>query len=204
MAKQPSGAKDGTKAARGGVVFDGPSWQSGPAVFIAGQEEIDDMDLVAKAMEDKWGCDRLRLLVPKELREKFDRQRLLTNVAIKTGELEDVRRECKRMVTAWNALDRAAEAAGADPRPGPVWECVGPTSGAVYAIVRQSSDARALKADGRQVQVYTLEEIATLLDGFPEIVKAKQIFKGATVTKVRSVIGDPLNGIDLGGDPVPF
>lgn len=198
MARQTA---DGKKAARGGVKFDGPSWQSDATVFLAGQEEIDDMDLVARAMEEKWGCDRLRLLVPKDLREKFDRQRLLTNQAIKAGELEDVRRECKRMVTAWNALDRAAEAAGADPRPGEVWECVGPTSGAVYAIVRQSSDARGLKADGRHVSVYTLEEIARLLDGFPEIVKAKQVFKGATVTKVRTIIGDP---IDSYGDPVPF
>lgn len=195
----------GGDAARSKVRFDGPSWQSGPAVFLAGQEEIDDMDLVAKAMEDKWGCDRLRLLVPKDLREKFDRQRLLTNTAIKEGELEDLRRECKRMVTAWNALDRAAEAAGADPRPGEVWECVGPSSGTVYAIVRQASDARGLKADGRHVSVYTLEEIATLLDGFPAIVKAKQTFKGAAVVKVRSTIGDPLNGIDhVRDDPMPF
>lgn len=192
---------DGKKGARSGVRFDGPSWQSGPTVFLAGQEEVDEMDLVAREMELKWGCDRLRLLVPKDLREKFDRQRLLTNTAIKSGELEDVRRECQRMIKAWTALDRAAEAAGADPRPQEVWECVGPTSGAVYAIVRQSSDARGLKADGRHVNVYTLDEIARLLDGFPAIVKAKQVFPGATVTKVRTVISDPLDAI---GDPIPF
>jgi ectoine hydroxylase-related dioxygenase (phytanoyl-CoA dioxygenase family) len=55
----------------------------------------------------------LRLLVGPELREKFDRQRYLLNQSIWHGELEDVRRESGRMVNAWHALDRAAEAAGA-------------------------------------------------------------------------------------------
>ena len=43
-------------------------------------------------MEAKWGCDRLRLLVGPELREKFDRQRYLLNQAIWHGDLEAVRR----------------------------------------------------------------------------------------------------------------
>ena len=63
-------------------------------------------------MEAKWGCDRLRLLVGPELREKFDRQRYLFNQAIWHGELEAVRREANRMVVAWQTLDRAATAAG--------------------------------------------------------------------------------------------
>lgn len=191
MAKPKS---DGKKAASGAPSWDAPSWQSSPAVYLAGQEEVDDLDIVAAEMEQKWGADRLRLLVSKELREKFDRQRYLTNQAIWHGELEDVRTQCRRMVKAWRALDAAAEAAGADPAPGEVWECVG-AKGAVYAIVRQSSDARKIKADGRHVEVFTLDEVAHLLDGFPEIVKAKQVFEGAKVTQVRRTIGDPLDGL---------
>lgn len=184
-----------------------PSWQSSPSVYIAGQEEVDSLDIVAVEMEEKWGVDRLRLLVPHELREKFDRQRYLTNQAVWHGELEDVRRECRRMIKAWMALDRAAEAAGASQVAGEVWECAG-ASGAVYALVRHPSDARAVKADGRRVQVYTLDEIANLLDQFPALAKVKDAFPGATVVRSRKIIGDPLEGIASSkailDDPLPF
>ena len=184
-----------------------PSWQSSPSVYLAGQEEVDSLDIVALQMEEKWGVDRLRLLVPQELREKFDRQRYLTNQAVWHGELEDVRRECRRMVKAWMALDRAAEAAGASRMAGGVWECAG-ASGAVYALVRHPSDARAVKADGRRLQVYTLEEIANLLDQFPALVKVKDAFPGASVVRSRKIIGDPLEGIASSkaplSDDIPF
>jgi hypothetical protein len=185
-----------------------PSWHSSPGTFIAGQEEVDDLDLVAIEMERKWGADRLRLLVQIELREKFDRQRYLVNQAIWHGELEDVRKECRRMVKAWRALDGAAEAAGATPAAsGEVWECVG-ASGAVYALVRQAGDARHVRADGRHVRVYTLDEVAHLLDGFPALAKAKAIFPGAAVVKVRTNIGDPLDGLSSSREPlddlIPF
>jgi len=171
-----------------------PAWQSSPGVYLAGQEEVDEVDIIALAMEQKWGVDRLRLLVDKELREKFDRQRYLTNQAVWHGELEDVRRECRRMINAWRALDRAAEAAGASQVAGEVWECAG-ASGTVYALVRHPSDARHVQASGRLVNVFTLDEIANLLDGFPELAKVKETFTGAAVTRVRTIIGDPLHGV---------
>jgi ectoine hydroxylase-related dioxygenase (phytanoyl-CoA dioxygenase family) len=59
------------------------------------------------------GNREVRLLVSEELREKFDRQRLLYNQAVWHGDLEDVRPQSKRMVKAWRALDKAAEEAGA-------------------------------------------------------------------------------------------
>ena len=86
----------------------GPDWQQSAGMFIAGQEHVDEMDLTVIEMERKWGVDRLRLLVGVELREKFDRQRYLTNQAIWFGDLESVKRETARMVKAYQALDRAA------------------------------------------------------------------------------------------------
>jgi hypothetical protein len=171
-----------------------PAWHATPGTFIAGQEEIDSLDLVAIDMERKWGAGRLRLLVPQDLREKFDRQRYLTNQAIWHGDLEGVRRECKRMTSAWKALDRAAEAAGAECAPPEVWEAAG-NAGVVYALVRASGDVSRIQPSGRHVAVYSLDEIATLLDGYPAIVKAKEVFPGAAVEYVRRHIGDPLDGI---------
>ncbi len=89
---------------------------------------------MALAMETKWGAGRLRLLVTPELREKFDRQRYLLNAAIRYGDLEAVRREAKRMVTAWLALEKAATAAGKPAISPLVWE-VALADGTVAAIV---------------------------------------------------------------------
>jgi hypothetical protein len=49
---------------------------------IAGKAHLDGVDALAAEMERKWGCDRLRLLVAADLREKFDRQRYFLNQAI--------------------------------------------------------------------------------------------------------------------------
>ena len=182
-------------------------WHSSHGTYIAGQAEIDDLDIVAKAMETKWGCDRLRLLVPVELREKFDRQRYLTNQAIWHGSLEDVRAQARRMITAWRALDRQAGAAGAAPLSPAVWEFA-MEDGAVGAIVRDIASARSVAAEGRFVRVFSLDEVARMLAAFPELSRAKIVFPGATIERVRTHIGDPLDAIDDTcapiDDPIPF
>jgi hypothetical protein len=194
-----------------------PTWNRTPGTFIAGQEEIDEVDLVAIEMEKKWGCDRLRLLVPKELREKFDRQRYLFNQAIYHGDLEEVRQESRRMIKAWRAADKAAEETGAKTLPPEVWEVTTP-SGKVVAIVRTNADARHVIVEGRTTAVFLLEEIGRLIEGFPALAKAKEAFSGISVTKVRSAIGDPLTAIKTSsvgiddemvfrwenGDEIPF
>ena len=80
--------------------------------------------------------------------------------------------------------------------------------GAVAAIVRDIASARAVAADGRFVRVFSLDEIARLLAGFPELARAKVVFPGVTVTHVRRHIGDPLDAIEDTSmpidDPLPF
>src|SRR6187551_2035131 len=90
-------------------------WSRSHGTYIAGRAYVDGADQTAAEMEAKWGVDRLRLLVEPKLRERFDRQRYLFNQAIWHGELEQVRREAGRMVTAWLVLDQAATAAGRQP-----------------------------------------------------------------------------------------
>ena len=170
------------------------SWSRSHGTFIAGRAYIDEADQMALAMETKWGVGRLRLLVTPELREKFDRQRYLLNASIWHGDLEAVRREAKRMVTACLALDKAATAAGKPAISPLVWE-VALADGTVAAIVPSDSHARAVIAEGRAVAVYTLDEIARFLSAYPDIAKAKLIFPGAEVTKVSKSISDPLDAI---------
>ncbi len=167
------------------------SWARTNGTYIAGRAYLDGADETAAEMEAKWGADRLRLLVDAQLREKFDRQRYLLNQAIWHGELEQVRRESGRMVSAWMALDRSAVAAGKQPLSPQVWE-VPLEDGSVAAIVPSIEHAKAVTAEGRQVSVFTLEEIGRLLSGYPDIAKAKLVFPGATVTAVRRTVDDPL------------
>jgi hypothetical protein len=166
-------------------------WAQSAGTYIAGRAYLDEADHTAAQMEAKWGADRLRLVVTPDLREKFDRQRYLLNQAIWGGELEDVRREAQRMVRAYLALDGAAARSGAEPLPPMCWE-IALEDGTVAAIVPDNARAHLVKAEGRAISIYTLEEIARLLAGFPSLVKAKLSFPGAEVVAVRRSISDPL------------
>jgi hypothetical protein len=176
------------------------SWARSPGTYIAGRAYLDGADETAAEMEVKWGCDRLRLLVNPELREKFDRQRYLLNQAIWHGELEAVRRESNRMVSAWLALDRSATEAGKAKLAPNVWE-VPLADGSVAAIVPDDASAHAV-GEGRKVSVFTLEEIGRLLSNYPDIAKAKLTFPGATVTAVRRSVEDPLKAIHDTAEPL--
>lgn len=176
-------------------VRDPNRWDRSHGTYLTGQAAIDGADAVAAAMERHWGCGRLRLLVATELREKFDRQRYLYAQAIQHGEMHEVVRESARMVTAWQALDRAAQAAGHAPLAPEVWEVV-LADGTVAAVVRTGDDARAVTAQGRQVAVYSMTEIGELLSGYKTVVAMKQIWPGATVERVAREIQDPLHAID--------
>jgi hypothetical protein len=167
------------------------SWAKTPGTYISAQAHIDGADQTATAMELKWGAGRLRLLVSPELREKFDRQRYLFNQAIWHGDLEAVRTQAARMTAAWQALDRAAEADGAEFLSPEVWE-VTLGDGTVAAIVQQSYFVHEVVRSGRKVVVYTLEEIGRLLSHYPQIAEAKLAFPGATVEAVRRP-SDPLD-----------
>jgi hypothetical protein len=162
--------------------------------YIAAQASIDVADQVATEMELKWGCGRLRLLVPAELTERFDRQRYLFNQSVWHGDLEMVRREATRMCAAWRKLDQAATEVGAKPLSPQVWELT-LADGTVAAIVPDNAHAHAVTAQGRKLAVYTLDEIGRMLDDYRAVSAAKLTFPGAEVTAVRRSVGDPLDAI---------
>jgi len=167
------------------------SWDRSHGEYIVGRAALDGVDVVAVAMEDKWGNGRLRLLVDTPLREKFDRQRYLLNMAVTNGALADVLREAPRMVNAYKALNMAADLAKAVRKPDDVWE-VTLEDGSVAAIAKDY-DSRLAK--GRAVAVYTLDEIAHILSSYQATHKAKLTWPGATVVRVGKSIADPLDSI---------
>jgi hypothetical protein len=173
------------------VVLPNTRWDRSHGEYIAGRAALDGVDVVAVAMEGKWGNGRLRLLVDAALRERFDRQRYLLNAAVTNGALSDVLREAPRMIAGWKALDKAADTAGAERLPPTAWE-VTLEDGSVAAIAK---DYDARLAQGRAVAVYTLDEIAHILSSYQATHKAKLTWPGATVVRVGKSIADPLDGI---------
>jgi len=174
-------------------------WARSYGTYIAGRSHLDEVDALAAEMELKWGVGRLRLLVPSDMRERFDRQRYLLNQAIWHGhDLEQVKVQSARMCRAWNALDAKAIELGAKPLDPLVWE-VALDDGSVVAIVRDGYDGsgeqrqRDVDLAGRAVVVYTLEEIGRLLSLYPSIAKVKYAFPGARVETVRYTVQDPLD-----------
>jgi hypothetical protein len=87
-----------------------------------------------------------------------------------------------------------------------VWE-ITLANGQIAAVVPDYSHVLRVDPDGRAMAVYSFDEIARLLAGFPELVKAKELFPGATVEAVRRTISSPLDGIEADrplDDPLPF
>ena len=157
---------------------------------------LDGLDAVASEYEKIWGVDRLRLLVSDELRQKFDRQLSKLNAAIALNECDKIQTMAAAMRRGWQALDREARSLKAKPLQPVVWEVPLP-SGKVAAFVRSNSEASFVAAEGRYVEVWTLDEIGRLIEGpWKDIGKVKQTFPGALVTDYRNK--EPLN------DAIPF
>lgn len=175
-----------------------PKSMTSPRTFEKVKALIDGVDHLAGEMEIKWGVGRLRLLVSDDFRERFDRQTKKMNTAIWDGQPADVEIEAGRMAAAWRALDAQAGEAGAAPLDPQVWE-VGLPDGRVCALVRTMAEQHAVSGDGRYVMVMSLDEIAHLIVGFPELLKVKEEIPGARVEAVRQRVPevDWTNGDDI-------
>ena len=162
--------------------------------YEAIQAVVDGVDEAARQQEAKWGVGRLELLVSDELREKFRRQLRRFNEAVTAHDVERVRQTGQAMRRAWEALDRAAEQADAEILDPEYWE-IGLSDGRVIALCRTKHDAYERHRQDRYVDVWTTEEIARLIENFPEIALAKSTFPGALVESVRAKrISEPVEG----------
>ena len=185
-----------THAARSSriVDFDLATDPMAPSHYVI-RATLDGVDVLAHEMERKWGIGRLRLLVSDLLRAKFDAQKDKLDAAIEADREPYVRAQAEGMKRAWAALDKAARESGHQPLSPEVWECALPSTGEVIAIVRTEPEAHHLCRDCR---VFTLDEIALLIDGLPKaVLEAKRIFPGATVARVNKLKIDWEKGDDL-------
>lgn len=169
---------------------------------------IDGVDHLAQRMEAKWGVGRLPLLVSTETRAKFYKQgermrdaleACYTAKVITRDLLEASASSTGGMERAWSALDRQATDAGEKPIDPEVWETV-LSDGSLVAIVQTNADASKVLRDGRNKNVWTLEEVARAIEAFPDVIRSiKEVFPGATVETVKEKRFQGLRS-----DPIPF
>jgi hypothetical protein len=165
--------------------------------YDAIQAAVDGVDEVARQMEERWGVGRLELLVSDELREKFRKQFRRFNEAIQEHDVEKVRQSGGGMRRAWEALDKAATAAGAQQLDPDIWE-IQLSDGRVVALCRTRPDAFAIYRAGRHMDVWTTDEIRRLIEAFPQIALAKQTFPGALVENVRTKgLAEPIEEVEM-------
>lgn len=154
--------------------------------YLSIQADIDGVDAAAAEMERKWGVGRLRILVPAEMRQKFDAQRDKLNDAIWSGEVAATRQHAEAMMRGWRALDAKATEMGCAPLKPEVWEAQ-TRHGEIIAIVRTAAEAAAITREGRRMQVWTLAEIGRLIGDQPDLLGyAKTIFEGTYVGETRT------------------
>ena len=161
-------------------------------------------DAEVRARDIKWGVDRLPLLVEPELRDRFWAQMELLNKAIAKGSGPEVEEAVAATVRGVQALERRAIELGAEPVTGEVWEETTPT-GAVIAVCKDASEIAKIRDDGRLDRVYTMAEIAALVEQWEaskagEMTnKVKSLFPNATIEAVRPKPAE----LDL-DDEIPF
>ena len=165
-----------------------------PGEYDRIQSVIDGVDAIAVEMENKWGRGRLRLLVDTDLRIRFDEQRKLLNEAIWDVNCGAVDREAAAMIRGWKVLDQAAADAGASPLAPVVWETQ-KSDGTVIALVRTNAEASAVVAEGRYVEVWTIDEVARLSEATEIVAEVKKVFPGSKIVAAGRV-DVPLNDLN--------
>lgn len=174
---------------------------------------FEGVDAARKEAEAIWGAERLPIIVGDAWRTKLRRQQRRFSTALQaawaaarvTGEqMQAVRDSAAAMCRAWPKLAEVASEAGHRPlKPDVFGERILP-DGSVAVFVRDNDSAASVLAEGRQVAVYTLDEIASLIGTLvPESLQlAKVHFPGAKFTSAAT-LGDAPEWTDH-GDEIPF
>ena len=165
------------------------------------QDALHDYDRKVKAVEAEWGVDRLPWLVDEALRGRFEAQMDRLNEAI--DKMQDVEHQCEVTLRGVEAMVNAAIAAGHKPLTGEYWEAPMP-SGKVLAVTRDEYEAGKVAADNRDMCVYSINEIATIIDEWQKTKAgvltetAKAMFPGAAVESFKTQTAKDLD------DEIPF
>lgn len=156
-----------------------------PVEIDATQAMLEAVDRRGREMDEKWGTGRLPSLVPVEWAERFGRQKAKMTQAVWSFEPEAVRTHGEAMVRAYAKLDELAFEAGHKPGSPDVWEFMAGED--LVLLCRDIRQVGCVDTGGRKCQVWSLDEVASVIRAHPEIVSAKNHFAGSEVVSIRPV-----------------
>lgn len=169
------------------------------AAEVACDFALGPFDIAARAMERKWGINRLEGLVSPAMAAKYGAALAHMNACIGSDNPTDTASAAANCIKGLSAMDAEATAAGHQPITPEAWEFE--LDGKTCALLRDDAAWPAYVAQRPGVRVYTIREVVNALAAYGQTVAAvKDAFSGAQVTVVRKPT--PLE-IEL-NDEVPF
>jgi len=156
------------------------------------------LDTATRAMDLKWGVNRLADLVSIETAQKFGFSCAKLNQAIEASNPDDAAAWSAVCIRGLAAMDAEATANNA-PKANPEIWAVGQ-----YCMIRDAAMWPAAQAQHPGAVIVTLAEVANALDSYkaamPMIAEIKNAFPGAQITAIRqrSPLSDELE------DEIPY
>jgi len=160
---------------------------------------IKRVDERGRAIDERWGCGRLPTLVPVDWAAKFASQSSKFNHAIYQYDLAESLKHGEAMIRAYDRLEALAIEAGASDAPPDQWEFE--TDDGLVILIRDKSRLGQVQTRGRKCQVWSLDEIASVIRNAKIVAECKMAFPGAELVETR-----PARAVaeSLLNDDVPF
>ena len=154
------------------------------------------LDQVQIEYESRWGILKLPSLCSAAMQDKWNNQKAKLQHAVNENRLHDVVALVEGSIRAYDAMEKDALSNGHKMYNADMWDVKHPESGQVYRIVKNNYDAGISLHDG--ALVYTLTEIARILEKHHNINAVKDSFPDATVLKINNTFDYTK------GDDIPF
>jgi len=127
-------------------------------------QTLDKLDVVLKDMACRWGAGRIETLVSKDMADKWQRQRLLLNQAVRDNELGSITNIVEGTIRGCAALEQNAIEQGHKPIAVPTHFTAAMPDGSTLVIVHHHKDAASVEATLQGITVvWTADELARLI-----------------------------------------
>lgn len=151
------------------------------------------VDERARDVNRRWGHNRLPHLVPFEWLDRFRSQKRKWETACfecagspQPEDRDTVRKHGEAMLRAFDKLEEIAVVDGHMPT-APTWWEFELSDGTPVILVRDRHEIGQVDAKGRAVQIWSLEEVAQIVEKFPALLSAtKTAFPGAEVIQIKT------------------
>lgn len=161
-------------------------------------------DRAARAMEEKWGIDRLPGLVPPEMAERYGSAIAKLNAAINASNPEDVAARAAVCIRGLDAMDKAATEAGHEPATGDFWEY--DLDGFRFAVLHDKAEWQTAHEKRPDLQFYSRREVAMALKAYANTVPLEAVKRHFPGSEINSLPQSnlPKDFFKNGGDEIPW